>query len=106
MGALKKEEKRKGPFMERDQRRFLSVANVVSLLAIFLTIGGAWAERVADNADTKRRLIVVEERQKEDRGNGKEDREAIKKSVNETNENVQLILRKLEVIEAINGRRR
>lgn len=87
--------------IERDQRKFFSVANVLAMIGTVVMIGAAWGERVADAADTKRRLTVVEARQAEDRVTGKEDREVIKRSVKETNDNVQLILRKLDSFEAV-----
>ena len=92
--------------VERDRRQFFSLANVLAMIGTVMLVGGAWGERVADNADTKRRLTVVESRQAEDRGLNRQDREEIKRSVKETNDNVQLILRKLDAMEAVSHSRR
>lgn len=86
--------------IERERRQFFSVANVTAMIGTVIMIGAAWGERVADNADTKRRVTVLEQRQIEDRTDGKSDRDEIKKTVKETNDNVQLILQKLSGMEA------
>ena len=59
-----------------------------------------WVGSIAgDNADTKRRLSVVEERQKEDRKDTKQAVKEIQQDVKETKENVNKILIKLEAQE-------
>lgn len=59
-----------------------SLGNVLTILGMLAAIGASWATLSADNADTKRRVTVVEERQKEDR-------REIKQSVKETQQDVK-----------------
>ena len=85
----------------KERRTFVSIANIATLLGILLAVGGAWAERVADATDVKRRVTTIEERALEDRGRTNEARKQLQKEVKETNDNVQKILIKLETMDAV-----
>ena len=85
----------------KERRTFVSIANIATLLGILLAVGGAWAERVADATDVKRRVTTIEERALEDRGRITEERKQLQKEVKETNDNVQKILIKLETMDAV-----
>ena len=90
---------------EKERRNFISLGNILTILGMFGAVGLAWGERVADNADTKRRVSVIEQRQLEDRVANQADRKELKSDVKETNANVQKILRKLEAMEAVEAMR-
>ena len=62
-------------------------------------LAGVWANLNAENADTKRRLTNVEQRQEEDRRNQRVEQREIKQDVKEVKGNVDLILRKLDRME-------
>ena len=68
-------------------------------------IAGVYAGNAAENADTKRRLTVVEARQEEARREIKETAHEIKLDVKDTKNDVQLILRKLDTMEALQRQR-
>lgn len=85
----------------KERRTFVSIANIATLLGILLAVGGAWAERVSDATDVKRRVTTIEERALEDRGRTNEERKQLQKEVKETNDNVQKILIKLETMDAV-----
>lgn len=75
----------------------------LALVISSLVAGGSlltWVGSLAsDNADVKRRVQTIEERQKEDRRELKADQKEIKSDVRETKETVNKILIKLEAIE-------
>ena len=74
-----------------------------TVLAIVVALAGvstAWTNLAADNADTKRRLSTVEQRQEEDRRTQREEQREIKADVREVKGNVELILRKLDRMES------
>jgi hypothetical protein len=84
----------------------LPVNKVLSAIAAGVAIlmaGGAllvWVGSIAaDAADTKSRLKVVEKRQEEDRTDMKEKVREIDVKVQRVDDNVQTILRKLDVME-------
>ena len=60
----------------------ISLGNVLTVLGMIAGLAATWATLSADNADTKRRVTVMEERQKEDR-------REIKQSVKETQQDVK-----------------
>lgn len=77
-----------------------SLANVLTSLGMLGALAGVWGTLSADNADTKRRVTVVEGRQAEDRSTVQRDQREIKQDVKQVASDVQQILRKLDVIEA------
>lgn len=71
-------------------------------LAIVVALGGisaAWTNLAADNADTKRRVTTIEQRQEEDRRTLRDEQREIKDDVKDVKSNVDLILRKLDRME-------
>ena len=60
----------------------------------------AWANLAADNATTTKRVDALEENRVIDRTEAKEERREIKDSVRSVDGNVQLILRRLDVMES------
>lgn len=87
--------------VEKDKRRFVSPGNILTILAMFGAVATAYATLAADNADTKRRVSTVEERQGEARREIKDITHEIKVDVKEVKGDVQLILRKLGEMEAV-----
>lgn len=81
--------------LEKDKRRFVSAGNVLTILGMIAAIAVAYADNRVENA-----------RQKERVDNLKEEAKEIKKDVKETNRNVDLILRKLESMEAVQNAER
>lgn len=65
-------------------------------------VGATWGTLSAENADTKRRLSTLEQRNDETRQEIKNVAHEIKGDVKEVKGDVQLILRKLDSMEAVN----
>ncbi len=76
--------------LEKDKRRFVSVGNVLTILGMVAAIAVAYADNRVEGA-----------RQKERVDNLKDEAKEIKRDVKETNGKVDLILRKLEAMEAV-----
>jgi hypothetical protein len=98
--------------VEKERRHYLSLGNVLTLLGMAGAIAASYAALSADNADTKRRVTVVESRQSEDRGNTqklihekaadlKGELTETKNQVKQIGSDVQRILIKLEAMEAV-----
>ena len=87
--------------MEREQRHFVSVGNILTILAMFGALAGSYATLYADSADTKRRITTLEQRNEETRKEIKDVAHEIKEDVKEVKSDVQLILRKLDSMEAV-----
>jgi hypothetical protein len=90
------------PFPETDMQvngQKISFANILVILGMLAAIGASWATLSADNADTKRRVTTVEDRQKEDRRDIKQRLEQFDERSRRTDENVQKILGKIEAME-------
>lgn len=85
---------------KKNGRSLAYLASVAGLVLALLGIGGYVAAIAADHADTKRRVTTVEQRQTEDRQTVQRDQREIKRDVKDIGENVQVILRKLDAIEA------
>ena len=85
--------------MEKDRRHFVSLGNVLTILAFAGALATGWVALAADSADTKRRVTVVEARQQEDRQTTQVIVKEVKDDVKETKHDVQLILRKLVEME-------
>ena len=77
-----------------------SLGNVLTVLGMLAGLGGVWGTLSADNADTKRRVIVVEERVKEDRRDARQSVNELKEHVKAIDQNTQLILQKISAMEA------
>ena len=88
--------------IEKNRRHFVSPGNILTILAMFGALAGSYATLYADNADTKRRITTLEQRNEETRKEIKEVAHEIKGDVKEVKGDVQLILRKLEGMEAVN----
>jgi hypothetical protein len=84
-----------------------SITNVLTILGMGAGLLGVWGTLSADNARTKERVDQLEKRVDVERQDTKADVKEIKSDVRATNEAVQLILRKLDVMEAgaMRGRR-
>ena len=80
----------------------MSTGNILTILAMFGALAVSYATLSADTADTKRRLSTLEQRNEETRKEIKEVAHEIKGDVKEVKGDVQLILRKLEGMEAVN----
>ena len=78
----------------------VSPANLIALIVMGGALAGVWADLAADNASTKRRIETLEDQRVVDRTEAKEERKEIKDSVRSVDGNVQLILRRLDVMEA------
>ena len=79
----------------------MSVGNVLALLTMFGALAGSYATLYADSADTKRRITTLEQRNEETRKEIKDVAHEIKEDVKEVKSDVQLILRKLDSMEAV-----
>ena len=80
-----------------------SLGNVLTILGMLAAIAASWATLSADNADTKRRVTTVEDRQKEDRRATTKSLEKVESKLETVGADVQKILGKLEAMEK--GRR-
>jgi len=80
-----------------------------AVLAVLGIIGGplaVWGESQLERGETKQRLSTIEKRQDEDRREIKERLQRIEDKSQRTDDNVQLILRKLDVMDAAQRRSR
>lgn len=75
--------------IEKERRSHFSIGNVLTMLTIAGALAGVYAANAADNA-----------RQKERVDNLKEEVREIKNDVKETKRDVQLILRKIDSMDA------
>jgi len=75
--------------IERDNRKFVSLGNILTMLAMAAAVAVTYADNRVENV-----------RQKERVDNLKEETKEIKRDVKDTAKNVDLILRKLEGMEA------
>ena len=75
--------------LEKDKRRFASIGNILTILTMAAAVAMSYADNRVENARQKERVDALKEQAHE-----------IKKDVKETKENVQLILRKLDAMEA------
>ena len=91
--------------IEKERRNFLSLANVLTLLGMAGAIVGSYAALSADQADNKRRIIHLESGEQKTHSLIKENAKEIKNDVRETKDAVQLILRKLDSMEAVQRER-
>lgn len=91
--------------IEKERRQFLSLANVLTLLGMAGAIVGSYAAISADNADTKRRVTHLEAGEQKTHSLIKENAQEVKNEVRETKDAVQLILRKLDAMEAVQRER-
>lgn len=85
---------------EEQKNGRVSVTNVLTILGMVAGLLGVWGTLAADNARMKERVDQLERRVENERQDTKTDVKEIKSDVKATNENVQLILRKLDVMEA------
>ena len=91
--------------IEKERRSYFSVANVLTMLTIAGALAGIYAANAADNADTKRRISALEIRNDETRREIKDVAHEIKGDVKEVKGDVQLILRKLDSMQAVERER-
>ena len=85
--------------LEKERRHFVSLGNVLTILGFAGALATGWVTLASDNADTKRRVTTVEDRQHEDRQTTQVIVKEVKDDVKETRQDVQLILRKLVEME-------
>jgi hypothetical protein len=86
---------------KRNGNRSLGLlATLASLVVAVLAIGSYVVAIAGDNADTKRRVTNIENRQAEDRAETKRDVREVKADVKQIGTDVQIILRKLDAMEA------
>ena len=87
--------------IEHNRRSFVSIGNVLTILGMFGALAVSYATLSADSADTKRRITTLEQRNEETRKEIKDVAHEIKGDVKEVKGDVQLILRKLDSMEAV-----
>lgn len=85
----------------KDRRSYVSLGNVLTILAMLGALAASYATLSADNARTTQRLDTLEKRNEETRKEIKEVAHEIKGDVKEVKQDVQLILRKLDSLEAV-----
>jgi len=76
------------------------IGHALTLVTVIIGLGGTWWTFAGEQADAKRRLLTLEERQKEDREERRRDVKEVKQDVKDVKIDVQTILRKLDTIEA------
>ena len=81
--------------LEKERRRYLSVGNLLTILAMAGAIAGTYAQSAAEQAKQKERVDNLVTKVDE-----------VKKDGKDTNHKVELILRKLEAMEAVDFDRR
>ena len=87
--------------MEREQRHFVSVGNILTILGMIGAIAASYAALSADNADTKRRVTTLEAGEQKTHQLIKENAGEIKKDVRSTQEKVDLILIEIRAMQAV-----
>lgn len=90
------------PGLNKDRRHFVSVGNVLTILGMLGALAASYGTLYADGATTKERLNTLEKRNEETRQEIKTVAQEIKADVKEVKGNVDLILRKLDSMEAVN----
>ena len=91
--------------VEKERRSYFSVANILTVLGMVGAIVLGYGTLAADNADTKRRVITLEYGEQKTHSLIKENAREVKNEVRETRDAVQLILRKLDSMEAVQRER-
>ena len=81
--------------IEKERRKYLSLSNVLTLLAMGGAIAAGYADNRVENATQKTRV-----------DNLSKTIEEVKKDGKDTNQKVELILRKLEAMDAVDFDRR
>ena len=87
--------------VEKERRHFVSLGNVLTILGMLGAVGASYVTLASDNASTKERLATLEKRNDETRTEIKSVAHEIKGDVKEVKGDVQLILRKLDAMEAV-----
>jgi len=87
--------------IEKERRKYFSLGNVIGGLMFLGALGGVWGTLAADSATTKQRLTALEQRSEETRKEIRETAHEIKTDVKEVKSDVQLILRKLDSMDAV-----
>lgn len=92
---------------EEHKNNKVSISNILTILGMAGGLMLVWGNLNGENARTRERIDQIEKRVESERVDSKADVKEIKSDVKATNENVQLILRKLDVMEvgAARGRR-
>lgn len=85
---------------EENKNGRVSIPNALTIFGMLLGLGSTWGLLSAENARTKERIDQLEKRVDNDKQETRADVKEIKSDVRSTNEAVQLILRKLDVMEA------
>ena len=80
--------------VEKERRHFVSLGNVLTILGMLGAVGASYVTLASDSATTKQRLATLEKR-------NDETRTEIKSVAHEIKGDVQLILRKLDAMEAV-----
>ena len=82
-------------------RHFMpSLGNTLTILAMLGAVGVSWFTLAGETARNKDQIEAVKKQMDDDKRDAREDRADIKRDVKETKGNVELILRKLEGMEA------
>jgi hypothetical protein len=81
--------------IERERRSYFSLGNLLTILAMAGAIAGTYAQSAGEQAKQKERVDNLVNKVDE-----------VKKDGKDTNQKVELILRKLEAIEAVDFDRR
>jgi uncharacterized membrane protein (DUF106 family) len=81
--------------IEKERRKYVSLGNLLTILVMAGAIAGTYAQSAAENAKQKERVDNLAKQIDE-----------VKKDGKDTNQKVELILRKLDAMEAVDFDRR
>ena len=89
----------------KERRNYVSLPNVLTLVGMLVALSGVWATSAAENADTKRRVQVLEQDQQSTRQLIKDTGAEIKADVKEAKEGMNTILQELRAMQAVERER-
>lgn len=91
--------------VDKDRRKIMTPGNVLTALGMLGAMAVSYATLSADNADTKRRVQHLEAGEVKTHQLIKENASDIKREVSETKNNVEIILRELRSMQAVDRER-
>jgi len=86
---------------EKKNGHRITPQTVIAFVAVVASIGGSWFAWGQHTGELNQRVTTVEKRQDEDRQNVYREQKQITEKVERVDGNVQLILRKLDAMEAV-----
>lgn len=84
----------------------ISIQTVIAGVAVIASLGGSWWAFGQHTGEMKQRLATVEQRQAEDRRDTKDSIKEVKENVRQISSDVQVILRQLNTMEALQRQQR